>query len=374
MSAAPNQAEIARVLDNQDSESLALFQRMSPPPPEAVQGYLGMLALLSGVPFENLVADARMLPPESIRFFYIDANWIASMIDGALSTGVHSDRDIRFSRAMRDVVAEVADTAAGQMRSRLRGEVPPASLGGVITAALSGPFEIVKDENDTLTLSVEDNTVFTITLTQGARTAQQIADELNSRAEFNQQLQATVSGAALSLSVKKTGQRLKLGSGKVNTTLGLTLVRGGFLMRSAVVSGFPGLEVQGYRTQTEDENQRLTLMRMERLSPDVLLVIFDSVPDMVVINEPKETLHFGIGSIQEAVRNPETGEQIQPNPPKMAIPFRQNDPTVINVSELVTRIQGRLGANRAPLTSATLAIEMVDSAKKMPFQANPVQP
>ena len=32
--------------------------------------------------------DAGMLPPESIRFFHVDAGWIRAAVDGALSVGV----------------------------------------------------------------------------------------------------------------------------------------------------------------------------------------------------------------------------------------------------------------------------------------------
>ena len=45
------------------------------------------LAMLEGVPFNYLVPDERMLPPESIRFFHVDQDWIDALIDGAFSIG-----------------------------------------------------------------------------------------------------------------------------------------------------------------------------------------------------------------------------------------------------------------------------------------------
>jgi hypothetical protein len=55
--------------------------------PEDLSKWLGRLRLLKGVPFNYLVPDERMLPPESIRFFYLDMNWIDSLLDGAFSIG-----------------------------------------------------------------------------------------------------------------------------------------------------------------------------------------------------------------------------------------------------------------------------------------------
>lgn len=55
--------------------------------PEDLADWLARLALLAGVPFNYLVPDEAMLPPESIRFFYLDPNWIEALVDGALSIG-----------------------------------------------------------------------------------------------------------------------------------------------------------------------------------------------------------------------------------------------------------------------------------------------
>ena len=55
--------------------------------PEVISKWLGRLRLLKGVPFNYLVPDEQMLPPESIRFFYLDMNWVDALIDGAFSIG-----------------------------------------------------------------------------------------------------------------------------------------------------------------------------------------------------------------------------------------------------------------------------------------------
>src|ERR1700685_4299755 len=52
-----------------------------------VQNWSTAVQLLQGVPFNYLVPDAAMLPPESLRFFTVDPNWVTALIDGALSVG-----------------------------------------------------------------------------------------------------------------------------------------------------------------------------------------------------------------------------------------------------------------------------------------------
>ena len=53
--------------------------------PRDLRQWLARLRLLEGVPFAYLVADSELLPPESIRFFYLDRNWTDALVQGALS-------------------------------------------------------------------------------------------------------------------------------------------------------------------------------------------------------------------------------------------------------------------------------------------------
>lgn len=48
---------------------------------------------LSGVPAHYLISDPTHVPPESLRFFYIDPSWVDAMIDGVLSLANHSGED-----------------------------------------------------------------------------------------------------------------------------------------------------------------------------------------------------------------------------------------------------------------------------------------
>ena len=53
--------------------------------PESVVSRLDKLRRLEGVPLDYLVPDERMLPPESLRFFQVDQNWVYSLVEGAYS-------------------------------------------------------------------------------------------------------------------------------------------------------------------------------------------------------------------------------------------------------------------------------------------------
>jgi hypothetical protein len=77
----------------------------------------------------------------------------------------------------------------------------------------------------------------------------------------------------------------------------------GFLLRSAAVAGWPGLHVRAYRTEPADNDEeivpesdpsRIKLLRLERLAPAVLLALFDGVPSVLHIEEPRQGVQFGV--------------------------------------------------------------------------------
>ena len=184
-----------------DPYNQALIVEMFSDLPEVMQQWLGSTCLLYGMPFNNLVIDDRMLPPESIRFFYLDHNWLDAMVDGVFSVGVHSSRNAAFIQLLIQAIRETAEAEIPLVRSRLQGVPPPQEV------TLGGPMT-------------------------------------------------------------------------------------GLLMRSAAVSGWPGLVVKAYGKSSEQD--QLPLLRMDRLAADVLICIFAGIPVNVEVAEPPEGLHFGI--------------------------------------------------------------------------------
>lgn len=55
--------------------------------------WLDHLRLLHGVPFADLVPDERMLPPESLRLFHVDADWPTALAAGAAGIAITGDND-----------------------------------------------------------------------------------------------------------------------------------------------------------------------------------------------------------------------------------------------------------------------------------------
>lgn len=199
--------------------------------------WLKNLKLLSGVPFGYLVPDLELLPEESIRFFYIDNNWINNMIDGACSIGRHHEEYSDDKRAI--------------------------------------PY--LKDDS----------------------------------------------------------------------------YRTGFLLRSMLVEGWPGLEVIGY----DICNKKISKERLMRLSPSILLCIFEGEISKVIIRKPAEALHFSFdfdedkkSFIKIVIEN------------EIKVEFR-NSNRVININQLVDDISNASGAS-----SADFACKMVDKGEEIVFK------
>lgn len=94
--------------------------------PADIAGWLGRLKLLYGIPLNYLVPDECMLPPESIRFFYADPNWIRALWDGAFSIGrefdiKHSTRSFRMDAAATPWVEEQSEKKASGIRANFLG-------------------------------------------------------------------------------------------------------------------------------------------------------------------------------------------------------------------------------------------------------------
>ncbi|MFP4121415.1 MAG: hypothetical protein ACLFWI_10510 [Coleofasciculus sp.] len=216
--------------------------------PDAIASWLNNLSLLKGVPFNYLVPDETMLPPESIRFFWVDSLWIESLLDGAFSIGRITQSDCE--------------------RDRSHVQNPSAN-----------PYKKVT----------------------------------------------------------------------------------GFLLRSAVVAGWPGLLVEGYDDITA--NNTLKLLRMERLSANVLICLFDGEVKAVDIHQKPETLHFGLDSddgnttFYKQLRD-STGKK---NGKKIdSLPWSDKDKRVLNITQLAHTIQQNS-------TSAKFALEMIESVERVRF-------
>jgi hypothetical protein len=165
-------------------------------------------------------------------------------------------------------------------------------------------------------------------------------------------------------------------------TTGVTWPLEGFLLRSPVVEGWQGLEMEASYWQGKEAKPATTL-RIDRLGPDILLCIFNGPLAKIVIRQPPEGMHFGaayergkycknilrsVKELQDGGRAP--GDQIDLNP-AIAIPSRKDgDPRVIDVAELAKILRDALMTKKGmdpgkPFTSAVFGVQMTESPARV---------
>lgn len=183
--------------------------------------WLARLALLYPVPFQYLVPDPDLLPPESIRFFCIDDTWVEALIDGALSIAVRNgaDREALYRKdTSRQEMRSAMSTIVYEYRTRLLGRTPNW------TAAPDYMAE------------------------------------------------------------RKTG----------------------FLMRSKIVSDWPGVEIKAVTDAPELGNMP-GVLRMDQIADGVLFCLARGTIQSVTFNEPREGLTFGVADGVPMRGQPEKG-------------------------------------------------------------------
>lgn len=253
------QQEIKFPLINPPSDETKLI-------PDALKLWFQGLGLLQGIPFNYLVPDEDLLPPESIRFFCLDSVWVDCLQDGAFSIGRVTSGDL-----------------------------------------------------------LDDNQITQIN-------------------EFLQGQNKTVTG---------------------------------IIMRSQVVSGWPGLLVDGYDTAVEDldsidptEGNPLPLLRMETLAKDVLICLFEGEVKTVDIHLKPESMHFGLDA--PTIESPEWSKNLRDENGELMseflispIPWNNEEKEVINLQEFATQMNGYL--NLDEFTSGQFGLQMIEGVQKVRF-------
>lgn len=167
--------------------------------------WIASLILLYPVPFHYLVPHQLLLPPESLRFFHLDDNWVNALVDGAFSIAVRSLDDP--SAASRLEVQSALSKIVYQYRLRLLGQQP----------------------------------------------------EWNPKESY------------------------------------MDIPKSGFLLRSRMVSGWPGVEVTAKTSATQDETLP-KILRFDQIAEGVLFCLARGTVDEVTFREPREGLTFGVAS------------------------------------------------------------------------------
>ena len=123
---------IAALLDHPDVQA-ALVADPVPLPPDAL-AWLAQICLLDGIPFDALVPAAAMLPPESIRFFHVDQNWLDALVDGTLSiANVGTDQHATLELVRQRIRAAAHAATSARRPAKLAAAAAPAP--GPVTAS-----------------------------------------------------------------------------------------------------------------------------------------------------------------------------------------------------------------------------------------------
>ncbi len=104
--------------------------------PVELRRFLAGLRLLKGVPFSYLVPDADLLPPESIRFFYLDRNWTDAVVQGVLSVGTITTTDRAQLETVYPTLRAEVDATERTVREPTKTPKPLRGGGGTITGFL----------------------------------------------------------------------------------------------------------------------------------------------------------------------------------------------------------------------------------------------
>jgi hypothetical protein len=96
-----------------DPAARALLGAGIPQPPDSVLDFVTGLTVLDSVPFANLIANSAMLPLESLRFFYLDLNWVDALVDGAASIGGSDSLDSSLQEVLLGTLRSAARMKAG---------------------------------------------------------------------------------------------------------------------------------------------------------------------------------------------------------------------------------------------------------------------
>jgi len=265
--------------------------------PPYMESFLAHLRLLIGVPFDYLMPDSRLLPDESIRFFYIDRSWTDRLVDGAIAVGKIGTREQAHHHAHHPAVCQQLDLTERGVRDLQRSRLTFADMK-----------------------------------------ATQKMDPAN--------------------------------------------VITGFLLRSGAVSGWPHMDVRAYNrvlprnydpaAQTQFQ---LRTLRLERLSPGVLIALFEGVPEMVVCEEPHHGVQFGVhgssGQFSVFRRGPDGtalgGKDVN-------IPVRQANPNVLGIAALRRILKAQAPPLPDQTGSANFAVELLNLPWRQRFEGSGGRP
>jgi hypothetical protein len=139
----------------------------------------------------------------------------------------------------------------------------------------------------------------------------------------------------------------------------------GFILRSELVGKWKGLETFGYN----DKKEILTVLRMESLSSEILICIFNGELSNFIISEPKTGLRFGAPDNTGKITLRDMSDTDNFGKPLDGKEVNLNNFTATNgrlsAAALAKEFAGQL---KEPILSSQFAFQLIAVAKRAEFQ------
>lgn len=138
----------------------------------------------------------------------------------------------------------------------------------------------------------------------------------------------------------------------------------GLLINSSVVSGWPGLAIEGRIGKTP-----VNIVRMDHLTPNVLLCLFEAIPETVTLTEPQQSLCFGILTEKAMQCREITGDDIG-KPMEGDSHFSVKDyitkQHTLSIDRFIAELSNKVSTKL--LTPSEFAIQMVKAPERLTFK------
>ncbi|NET60948.1 MAG: hypothetical protein F6K47_33895, partial [Symploca sp. SIO2E6] len=359
--------------------------------PTEVEQWLVSLSQLKVVPFNYLIPDEALLPPESIRYFVVDPLWLECLRDGAISIGRVLSIDHRTDSAHHRQLPALPKISGVLVRSAVVSGWPHLGVtgypevdlesfqGAKLQEAFNQKLEKEKLARETLSkVDQEKFTSFTSSLDATCLA--------NLREQFDKPWPCRTSDLAATCLTS------------VETALNTELTANQYSSAASVPTDY--WEGEEYLCEP------LKIWRMDRLAPDLLLVLFyDPVKkqDGTYCNRPlsyvdfhprPEMMHFGLEEPTTAIAGQVVtnaqlvkllrtfdGEplyssgknRVQVSDSRM---WRDNQPSkgilsLVHLSQIIAHqvLGSKRGARQdTPFTAANFALQMLDSPPLVRFK------
>lgn len=137
----------------------------------------------------------------------------------------------------------------------------------------------------------------------------------------------------------------------------------GFLLRSQVVSAWPGLLVDGFskvvgkkQESKPGKNSAVETLRLEKLAPNTLLCLFAGNVQLVDLHLRPEDMHFGFDGVSSGnVTKTLDGSDV-------SVEYRDSNARLLDVIKLAKAVAGP-----GRPTSAGFAVKMIEGTRRMRF-------